>query len=239
MPNPLARLLAALGVALCAALASCAPGDEPISPEAPSPPSAPSFKLSGVVYEHTPSGPQPLANVKLRVWVRASILMTVSSDASGRYELTGVPGSHELYIEPAPESGFFSPCPAGSNWLRTDEVIDVHVVSGAVLSSSGTPRTMPRSEIWTSGVVFESTSLGRRPVAGARVDFAGDGSEGGKTSSTLTDQRGAYLVCTAPPGVGTDSRIPVRASRAGYLSGTGYAVGGWDYDGIDIELVRP
>jgi len=91
-----------------------------------------------------------------------------------------------------------------------------------------------------SGVGFEMTSEGRRPIAGATVDLEADVADSDRSvyATTLTDSAGQYLVCTAPPGVGTDQFMRVQVQREGYRPGGRSVYGGWDYTGADVELVR-
>ncbi len=171
--------------------------------------------------------------------------MQVTSDATGRYSLSGVMMGTRVSIAPAPGSGYFAPCPSGSPRSITSDVdLDVHVVSAGLLATAGAPSTMPRPEgIWVSGRVFERTPQGTRPVAGAAVHLADvgpleDANDPRFSSNTLTDAAGRYLLCPPIPGTGTDTYAPVNVQREGYQPTGRAAFLGWDYDGFDIEL-RP
>ena len=63
-----------------------------------------------------------------------------------------------------------------------------------------------------SGVVFETTPEGRRPVAGALVGLGGDNDPW--LAGVTTDADGRYLFC----------RLPVGESTHVWASKTGYAV---------------
>src|SRR5437764_6801692 len=62
------------------------------SPPTATPPSQSSVTLSGVVFDHTSSGRAPRASVPLVVhaW-NSNVYLQVTSDATGRYTLAGVP----------------------------------------------------------------------------------------------------------------------------------------------------
>jgi hypothetical protein len=241
--RPFTSLAVRLG-ALTVLSTGCVDGTQPSEPTAlPAPtapqPSSPPFTLSGVVFEHTSAGPRPQPGVPLlvRSWGSPGGPLEVTSDVNGRYEISGVPAG-AVTIGPSIESDYRAPCPAGTDVLKGNATFDVHVVSTTLLSSEGAPASMPRTAIWISGVVFERTSEGVRPIARATVDLAGDDSDRSVFSTTLTDAAGGYLLCTAPPGVGTDQIMWVRVRREAYRPGSRSVFGGWDYSGADVELIR-
>ena len=180
------------------------------APPAPPPASGP-FTLYGVVLDYTSAVPRPQSGVPLlvRSWRSPGALLEVTSDDNGRYIISGVPRG-AVTIQPSVKSDYRAPCPPGTDVLSGNATFDVHVVSTKLLSTSGAPASMPRTAIWFSGAVFETTSEGRRPIAGATVNLAGDNSDQFVYATTLTDSRGQYLVCTAPPGVGTDQLMWVQ-----------------------------
>jgi hypothetical protein len=174
--------------------------------------------------------------------------LQVTSDATGRYSLSGVPLTYEgrsvnVSIAPAPGSGYYAPCPNGGT-VTSDRTFDVHIVSAGLLGSAGAPSMLPRlGSIWVSGRVFENTPQGIRPVAGASVHLVDAGPGENATdprfsSNTLTDAKGEYLVCPPIPGTGTDIDAMLRAERDGYQPASRSAFLGWDYSGVDFELVR-
>jgi hypothetical protein len=178
-----------------------------------------------------------MANVPLIVRaLSANVFREVTSDAMGRYSLSGIPAG-AISISAAEGSGYYSPCPAGWDVVQSNRVFDVHVVSATLLSTSGAPATVPRlGSIWVSGIVFERTPQGTRPIAGATVTLAAEGSDPRSGSTTLTDSAGRYLVCPPIPSTGTDQYASLHSSREGYRSAIGSAFLGWDYTGVDIEL---
>lgn len=239
------RLASGLVTVLGLALGSCdrnrllttpPTGPTPPAPTAPQPSSS-LFTLSGVVFDHTSAGPRPRAAVPLLVRSRGLPGGQVTSDVNGRYEISGVP-SGAVTIGPWIEADYRAPCPPGTDVLKGNATFDVHVVSTTLLSGAGAPASMPKTDLWISGVVFERTSEGVRPIAGATVDLANDDSERRVISTTLTDAAGRYLLCTAPPGTGSDQTMWVLVRREAYRPGSRSVFGGWDYDGADVELIR-
>ena len=212
----------------------------PAAPSGPGPqPPAPqsSITLSGTVLEHTAGGARALPNAPIRVATYGRFL-EVTSDATGRYSISDVP-SGPVSIAIAARSGYYAPCPNGSDVVTSDRSFDVHVVSGMLLSTAGMPASVPMlGSIWVSGGVFESTTAGHRPIAGALVKLGGDDADPRIGSTTLTDAAGRYLVCPPVPNTGTDQYGNIRVSRVGYQSASRRAFLGWDYVGVDIELIR-
>lgn len=207
------------------------------SPTVPSP-----VTVSGTVFELTPLATVPGANVALLVrsglGAQPWLFFATTSDNAGRYSVSGVPAGG-ISIAAAPGSGYYTPCPAGWDVVRVDRSFDVYVVSGALLPTlplGGVPTS--NSSIWVSGNVYESTSTGTRPVAGATVRLTDDDSDPRVGSTTLTDAVGRYLLCPPIPSTGTDVVIPVRVSKEGYAPTSRPVVLGWDYSGVDIELTR-
>lgn len=195
-----------------------------------------SYTVSGVVFEHTATGQRPIAGVPLRIHSAASggIFIDVTTDSNGRYTSRVTAGA--VSIAPALNSGYVAPCPSGTDVLAGNATFDVHVVSAALLSTTGAPASLPTSSIYVSGIVYEATSAGMQPVAGAFVEL---GQSTDLTySTTLTNASGKYLVCTTPPGVGTDQYIHLGVSKDGYVPGDLKAFLGWDYEGANVQLIR-
>jgi hypothetical protein len=245
MPAYPRGLAVGFGVVLGVGLVSCDRTHFPTTftpapPAAPTPPTQASVTLSGVVFDHTSTGPIPRANVPVLVRAGQSnfVFMEVTSDAVGRYSVSGVPAG-SISIAATGGSGYFAPCPAGWGEVRSDRVFDVHVVSAALLSTAGAPAGMPRlGSIWVSGVVFERTPQGTQPIAGAMVNLDGDGADPRIGSTTLTDAAGRYLACPSIPSHGSDTYASVLVTREDYRPASRSALLGWDHTGVDIELSR-
>jgi hypothetical protein len=197
-----------------------------------------SYTVSGVAFEHTATGQHPIAGVPLRIHSADSggIFLDVTTDADGRYVASQVRAG-AVSIAPALTSGYFAPCPPGTDALAAHTTFDVHIVSAALLSATGAPRSLPTSAIYFSGTVYEVTTAGTQPVAGAFVQL-GQSANDVAYSTTLTDASGRYLVCTTPPGVGTDVNIRLAVSKDGYVPGSLQVAGGWDYAGANLQLIR-
>lgn len=115
---------------------------------------------------------------------------------------------------------------------------DVDVVADSLLSTAGLPDSYHRSAIYVSGVVTEpAADGGSRAVSGAVVSLGFQTSLIG-SSSTLTDSLGSYVVCTAPPGTGTDQLMPLTVTKTGYITASRWTIGGYDYSNVNIELGR-
>jgi hypothetical protein len=56
-------------------------------------------------------------------------------------------------------------------------------------------------------------------------------------STTLSDSLGRYMLCTAPPGVGTDQLMPLRVEKDGYFPASRYVLGAWEERGVTMGLV--
>lgn len=188
----------------------------PVTPPTKSNPNA-SYTVSGVAFEHTSTGQHPIAGVPLRIHSAASggIFLDVTTDADGRYVASQVRAG-AVSIAPALTSGYFAPCPSGTDALAGHATFDVHIVSAALLSATGAPPSLPTTSIYASGTVYEVTTAGMQPVAGAFVELGWSANDV-SYSTTLTDASGRYLVCTTPPGTGTDVYSPLAVSKDGYV----------------------
>jgi len=237
VPSAPRRPAAALAAVLGFALGSCTESRSPTTPSQPMPTTTPMppFTLSGVVFEHLTTEVRPLAHARIRVRTTGGVILEGTANTAGRYEISGVPAD-AMVIEPSTDTEYRAPCPPGV--LGSNNRLDVHVVSTALLSTLGTPSSLPTGSIWVSGTVFERTSEGMRPIAGASVALAADDSDRLVVSSTLTDEAGRYLVCPVPPGAGTDQVAWVRVRKENYPPTSRRVFLGWDYVGADIELSR-
>jgi hypothetical protein len=212
-------------------LAGCGENSPPSTPSPPNPQPG-TLTITGVVIDHTWNGPEPRDGVRIRMFSAALGWVFATTDANGEYRFSGIPPRQAVWIAATPDSEYRSPCPSGAAPLDTDKKVDVHVVSTKLLATTGPPPTMPLTSIWFSGEVFERVAGVRQPVAGATVTLNGN------TSETLSDFHGRYIVCTVPPGTGTDTWQLLNVSREGFHLVGRDVFAGWDYFGADIELVR-
>jgi hypothetical protein len=213
------------------------PAAMPSSPSPATPPVA--GTVSGTVFEHTMSGYRPLAGLPLsvRMWRPPGSIQIVTSDQNGRYEASGIAVRDTVTVAPVMDSDYRAPCPPGVDVFGTTGTFDVHVVSTALLATEGAPSSLPRSVIWVRGSVIGLTQQGLQPMTGASVELAATDSDAFVMSSTVTDRSGRYLLCTAPPGVGTDQLGWVRVRKEGYRLASRSILLGLN-SLLDIELER-
>jgi hypothetical protein len=131
------------------------------------------------------------------------------------------------------KDGYSQPCSALTN--TTGNGLDLDVVPDEILSTTGVPSPMPIRQPTLSGLVFERTPDGPRPIPGARVsgDFTG-GMGDGTGAVTRSDAVGRYLLCgVVDAGLG----FAILASKVGY--GSAFLPADVRVTrSLDIELVR-
>jgi hypothetical protein len=229
--------------------AGCHDYKEPSAPSAVPPaasasapePIPPALTVSGVVHEHTASGPRPLPQLSFTVrltdagWGDRGGGTLVTSDASGRYSVRSDEGTIVTMVLPA-ESGYHAPCPSGIDVLTADATMDIHVVADATLTTTGVPSSLPVSGPLVSGGVLERSTDGQQPVSGATIDLFTDAS-GVVKGTTLTDRRGAFLLCANPPGTSAVQTVWVGARKDGYRQTIQQVVLG-NQDHVTLELAR-
>jgi Bacterial Ig-like domain len=162
-------------------------------------------QITGVVYERTATGTTPLANVKIWAWVQypkgsqnggaGYARGAVTSDATGHFVVDGLPDA-TISIQ-TDLQGYDQPCSTTIYLTAAGATTNLEMVS----------KSHPLPELATTlpsitGVVYEVTPNGRRPVAGAWIwyDLMGGMGLGGAT--TTTDENGRYAICnlaTLPP----------------------------------------
>ncbi len=190
---------------LLIATAACAESQSPAGPSGPVSPTL--FVLSGTVYEHSPSGLQPLGGVPLEIPLSTASPVpfhTTNPDGQYRAEFEGWrgPGLRTVRVV---IPGYRQPCRAAITLVDGENILDVHVVRESVLSTSGIPSSMPIVEPYVFGRVFERTAQGDLPVKGALVsgEFGWDlRDEPLVEVTTLTDATGHYLLCRVEAATG-------------------------------------
>ena len=214
------------------------PSQSPPPSPAPPPPPLPST-VTGVVYEHTSAGPRPLAGAPIDVsGEEVSSTYKAISDDNGRYVVTDlVPGQPLKAV--AEKRGYRQPC-------RTPvagAVIDLHVVSDSVLTTNGLPASVPMTEPFLSGRVYEQTSEGPRGIPGAIVvgDFSG-GFGWAPSATTMTDPNGRYSLCNMQD-IGLRFGFLLNVNKPGFVSASGAEFFDVRVDlgmsrTIDVELFR-
>ena len=178
--------------------------------------SVPYVTLSGTVYESTPNGNRPLPGVGIDVSAELQPFPPqTTTDAQGHYQVSKTAGDFKVRAELA---GYSQPCRTAVTLAASSPsgVIDVYMVRNELLSTTGVPSSMPVHQPTLTGVVFERTEQGSRPIAGATVIAdvgGGDGYAVVPIATTMSDAAGRYLLC------GVES---VTSSLAVYASAPGY-----------------
>lgn len=181
---------------LAVLLAGCDGTRTPTVPS-PTPPSAtatpPTLTLTGVVYEYTAEGRRPLAGAGIDVSAEyQSFPPKAFSDSEGRYALPGLTALQQDWKIVAEKAGYRQPC----RTRLSATTVDLHVVSAAILSTTGIPPSFPVVQPTLTGRVLEATREGLRPVSGVSItgDFSG-GLGWGPAASTMSDHDGLYMLC--------------------------------------------
>jgi hypothetical protein len=190
----------ALLVITMSSLAACdhanTNSEQPTSPSAPPAPTSSGFRLSGVVFETTPSGLRPLPGGGVFFYFESTLGGHVDVDTSGRYTISGLPAGRFVRVSWSPswkDPGLHQPCPVNAT-IAGDTERDIEGVRlGSREFTYGSPTL--------SGVVFEETASGRRPLMGARVLYSINRA-GGIDAHTRTDANGRYQFCRVPRGAG-------------------------------------
>ena len=184
-------LLAAITLPACEARPPAAPtGPVPLVAPVPSPPPPPpppppplpaptpgsGHTLSGVLLDHTNSGPRPRAGSLIRYYLELSDREgrhgQVTTDASGRYTVAALPDDRpiKLVAEPDWSNGRFQRCVAKRIMTR-DIALDLELFTRDARNLTGRAPTI-------SGIVFETTSGVRKPVVGTSVAYCGPACRG-------------------------------------------------------------
>lgn len=208
------RLSSATITAMTLAVAATGCGDLPALPPtatAPTPtpplgprPTAPfgptgTFTLSGIVFETTTDGRHPVSGASVGIDVNIPNLWyyfgRTTSDDNGRYSMPRLPEG--LIDAWASREGYAQPC-FTSVRLRGDAVLDIELMSAATLALPNPPLPSTATSPTLSGLVFETTPEGIRPINAAQLTLeVGDG----RGVSTFSNGRGRYFFCRVPPSV--------------------------------------
>ena len=210
-------------ILVLAMLLATACGENQPSPAPTTPSQAAPSALSGVVYEVTAAGRQPLAGVGIDVSPEDhSFLPAATTDADGHYKVSSsefhnAPGAGAGNLKViATKAGYSQPCRAPiSN--SAGGVLDLYVVSDQTLATTGLPPSMPIAQPTLSGVVFEQTPEGPRAFPGAWVtaDFS-SGLGWAPSATTRSDAGGRYLLCAVDDAAFTFSPVFMFVSEPGY-----------------------
>lgn len=241
MKLPLARLFLAitglscwLSIAACSSGGSEGPGGNaggPASQPAEPTPPPPEFVVRGELFSFDTG---MIANADINVWVQTSDFGfsywrangPLRSDGLGLFEAQ-VPESDIFVL--AVNEDFVQPCAVRSK-VTQDIEVRIEMLRKSSLNVINAPRPQTSLEPSVTGTIYESTSNGRRVVAGANLT-AQDAQETG-LATTRSDLGGGFYLCNLPK----DSYIDVR--KFGFEPALIGPVGGTEPLVLEIELVR-
>jgi hypothetical protein len=232
--------IAVLLVILVAGVAACSEGGGVTPfPTSPSPPLVPRpgppgstfppippgiYSLSGVITESVPQGSRPLSGVSVNAWVQTatigySYMFAYGprvTDAQGRYELAGIPAGARVRLQVSGQ-GYVQQCATPEVHVNLSIRLDATLVPRASVSSS--PASMPRSSPGfrqISGVVYEVTAQGRRPVPDSFVDY--EPISDVPAAITFTDAQGRFLLCGIPEAGNSLIGASIGVGRFAYVT---------------------
>ncbi len=191
-------------------------------------PTGGSNAVSGVVVERTTAGTRPVAGAPVWAWVQypngnGYSAGRIVTDANGQYRFANLPNA--LILMQTWGEGYDMPCASVVQLTGPAGVANLELVSQAAPIAATDPA--PPALV---GVVYETTSTGRKPLAGVGVWF--ESFFDVVAAKTTTDELGRYSLC----------RLPVSASfvtpvRAGYVT-TGRSVTVSGVMQMDLEMRR-
>jgi hypothetical protein len=220
---------------LAGSLLTCVAGCNtsiPTSPADPSPPVPQSYVVSGIASEMVDGISRPVAGRKVDLYISGICEQirpgadcarekaeVVETDQNGRYTVqVQVPDTRPLSPKPrvfVSGAGLHAagqqPCLATA-LLDKDTTIDVQVFP---VDSSSTPP--PAADPMITGVVYEMTPLGRKPLPGVWAWLAVGFSDSYPMARTQTDNAGRFFFCrvNAPVKMGVGDWPPQ------FIPGTG------------------
>jgi len=188
----------------------------------------PASTLSGVVRDSTTPGGRGVAGAIVSSWDQTGESgrhgAQSASDAEGWYRLVAPAGVFAVLFADKP--GYVQPCVAAAT-VAADTTLDIQLVPEAAAAAGMPPGLKVTSPI-VSGVVFESTPQGRKPVAGARI--TGEWIPDLVMVNTMTDAEGRYMLCAIP-----QRSIWITATKAGGIIAEGAVMVAGDAV-LDLEV---
>jgi hypothetical protein len=190
----------------------------PLSATPPAPPTAAPapgamVTVSGTVWIHDAGSVRPDANGRMFGWVQEArqgrTTGQVPTDGAGRFSFP-VPIGAQVRLQSSITNGY-QPCQVV---VRADGDVaqDIHAVVDRQQLGAQLPAEFLTHTPLISGMVFEQTDDGRRPLPDVRVELDGLGGLGWVAATTLTDANGRYVLC----GLGDDRSTYLYASKTGY-----------------------
>lgn len=155
------------------------------------------WKVAGTVWVHGPAGVTQASDGTVDGWVefgtRGSAIAHIPIDQNGRYSFDVPAGASRVHVT-GPRH---QPC-ATSLPISGDVTADVHVVRDPLLLGARLPAALLARQPTLSGVVYEMTSEGRRPLSNAWVTLDALWGLGLMVADTRTDDDGRYVLCNVP-----------------------------------------
>jgi hypothetical protein len=187
--------------------------------------------ISGVVTERLSSGAlQPLPGANVNAWIDLGNFGYSymwgngprTTDSAGRYVLTNVPDGARVLVDTY-KSEYVQQCAAPPIQIFADASIDLELIArNNIIVTPQSIASKPGFRTIT-GVIYENTEDGRRPVAGAFVDY--EPVMDSPAATTYSDASGRYLLCGLPDdrtvdiGAGNGSRVAYTTAAPGQTSG--------------------
>jgi hypothetical protein len=185
-----------LGIAGCGS----SPSDTPTRPSGSngSGPLATTFKISATVWEYGAAGiARGTASSVVFGWVQRPgfgfATGRIPVDANGGIAFNVPADTLRVNIMGQPHQ----PC-AVTLAPKGDTTADLHVITDVGQLGNNIPASLRAQTPTISGLVYEQTSQGPRPLPGAWVYLDGVYGDGNIIASTLTDADGRYLLCGVP-----------------------------------------
>lgn len=199
--------LATVAALILGSLTAC--GDNPVQPSSPGPPFAPpapenTWTVSGTVWVYSDKGLNPAPAGTTFGWLQFSnggrTTGPVPVGATGRYSFP-IP-KETVLVRVNPSSPGYQPC-AETIEPRGDVVIDSYHVTDTTQLGTNLPAALASRLPLVSGVLYEQTANGPRPVPNFWVTLDAFGGDGMMVADTLTDAEGRYVFCNVPhrPGL--------------------------------------
>ena len=206
-----------IAVASAALSSACWSYDSPTAPTPVLPagmvtvPVPVNITVTGVVYEVTAAGRQPLADVGIdmshsfEVWPPE-----VWTDGDGRFVLPASASALEQKLVTYKE-GYSQPCRQPVEQATAEH--DIHLVSNDLLTRAGLPHPFPVIGTIVNVTVFEQHPHGRQAVSGATVTLDSSGGLGwAPAAQTRTGPDGGFVLCN----VGATRGLDLWVVRDGY-----------------------
>jgi hypothetical protein len=228
MKSVIVLLLAAVAVGCGGSVVTSptAPASIPPLTGSPFPPGTTSGPDSvvGFITEMTSQGPRLVSGVSVSAWVDLGRLAysymwangARASDTAGRYELGNLPDGANVTVQ-IWKTGYVQQCAAPTITASGTATLDLRLVSRALVSADPASVPAPAQGFrHVSGIVYENTADGKRPVPGAPVDF--EPFEDFPAAITYSDAQGRYLLCGLPDGAAAKLSASMTTARVAYVN---------------------